>query len=139
MPIIKNTGRRRRTKTASGKKVKAYGRDKDRNRQGRQPSIAKAKKPEKTSKKTKLNKNSTEIITPGSKETSSPKSKKLSKKARQSQEFKDQIRKDFRKNNVGVDSGYMDSDIEGFGEMRTLSEQKNSKQTSMKVDERMEG
>jgi len=56
MPIIKNTGRRRRTKTASGKKVKAYGRDKDRNRQGRQPSIAKEKKPENTSKRqVKLN------------------------------------------------------------------------------------
>ena len=56
MPIIKNTGRRRRTKTASGKKVKAYGRDKNRNRQGRQPSIAKEKKPEKLSKRqVKLN------------------------------------------------------------------------------------
>ena len=129
MPIIKNTGRRRRTKTASGKKVKAYGRDKDRNRQGKQPFTTKEKKPENTSKKTKLNKNLTEIITPGSKKISSVKSKKLSKKARQSQEFKDQIRKDFRKNNVGVNSGYMDSDVEGIAEMRMLSEEKNSKQT----------
>lgn len=62
MPIIKNTGRRRRTKTASGKKVKAYGRDKDRNRQGLKPWTAKEKKPKKLSKRqVKLNTSSNRL------------------------------------------------------------------------------
>jgi hypothetical protein len=62
MPIIKNTGRRKRTRNASGKKVKAYGRDKNRNRQGRQPSTAKEKKPEKLSKRqVKLNTSSNHL------------------------------------------------------------------------------
>jgi hypothetical protein len=102
MPIIKNTGRRKRTRNASGKKVKAYGRDKDRNRQGRQPSTAKEKKPEKLSKK--------EI----------------------SSQFWDGVVDDYKKNNVTSyeDGGYTESSVSGNTETRIFNENKNGKTDS---------
>tara|TARA_X000001382_G_C3175607_1_gene180939 strand:+ start:2885 stop:3724 length:840 start_codon:yes stop_codon:yes gene_type:complete len=77
------------------------------------------------------NKNLIDIVTPGSSEITSRKKsnkKRLSRKQK-SQQLKEKIREDFIKNNVGVDSGYTNADIEAITEMRTLSEQKNGKET----------
>lgn len=101
MPIIKNTGRRRRTKTASGNRVKAYGRDKNRNRQGRQPSIAKEKKPEKLSKK--------EI----------------------SDKFWSDHWKKYQKTEVGPGFGYTDSNVNNEINTNLVSENKNGKASSL--------
>lgn len=77
------------------------------------------------------NKNLIDIVTPGSSEITSRKksNKKRSSRKQKSQQLKEKIREDFRKNNVGVDSGYTNADIEAITEMRTLSEQKNGKET----------
>lgn len=100
MPIIKNTGRRKRTRNASGKKVKAYGRDKDRNRQGRQPSTAKEKKPEKLSKK--------EI----------------------SDKFWSDHWKKYQKTKVGPGFGYTDSSVKNEINTNLVNEIKNGKANS---------
>tara|TARA_R110002072_G_scaffold23429_1_gene81084 strand:- start:49 stop:888 length:840 start_codon:yes stop_codon:yes gene_type:complete len=73
-----------------------------------------------------------EIITPGSekpKVVENKKIKRTSKKSQESKKFKDKIYEDYKKNNVGVAGGYMDSSIKASSETRMLSEQRNGKET----------
>lgn len=73
-----------------------------------------------------------EITIPGSNKTKSiknKKTKKISKKSQKSNEFKEQIYEDYKKNNVSVGGGYTDSLSNGSTTMRSLTEEKNNKQT----------
>tara|TARA_R100001510_G_C7598642_1_gene165950 strand:- start:46 stop:888 length:843 start_codon:yes stop_codon:yes gene_type:complete len=74
------------------------------------------------------NKNLIDIVTPGSSDVTSGKKsnkKRLSRKQR-SQQFKEQIRKDYLENNVGVEAGYSDATVAAQTELRMLQENKNN-------------